>query len=213
MADQAAREEQSMEIIQELIDLERERDKEASRLRRKVCQAILRINFSQIEEGYIRVKGLHDRFTTRIDDWIEILEVNEDGDPIFPAIGNPGARYNPGNQELSMKDSQLEDIFTSARDALSNFVISLPAHEQPLIVQEFTLPFLKNLEAIRSYCVRNPTGNPEGQEEEDDTETIVNGSNNAAGENPEGQEHNNAAGENPEGQEYNSGDKEECYCS
>ena len=105
-----------------------------------------------------------------------------------------------------MKDSQLEDIFTSARDALSNFVISLPAHEQPLIVQEFTLPFLKNLEAIRSYCDRNPTGNPEGQEEEDDTETIVNGSNNAAGENPEGQECNNTAGENPEGQEDNSGD-------
>ena len=105
MADQAAREEQNMEIIQELIDLERERDKEASRLRRKVRQAVLRINFSQIEEGYIQVKGLHDRFTTRIDDWIEILEVNEDGEPIFPAIGNPGARYNPGNQELTMKDS------------------------------------------------------------------------------------------------------------
>ena len=51
MADQAAREEQSMEIIQELIDQERERDKEALRLRRKVCQAVLRINFSQIEEG------------------------------------------------------------------------------------------------------------------------------------------------------------------
>ena len=96
-----------------------------------------------------------------------------------------------------MKDSQLEDIFTSARDALSNFVISLPAHEQPLIVQEFTLPFLKNLEAIRSYCVRNPTGNPEGQEEEDDTETIVNGSNNAAGENPEGQE-DNSGDDDPE---------------
>ena len=105
MADQAAREEQSMEIIQELIDLERERDKEASRLRRKVRQAVLRINFSQIEEGYIQVKGLHNRFTTWIDDWIEILEVNEDVEPIFPAIENSGASYNPGNQELSMKDS------------------------------------------------------------------------------------------------------------
>ena len=46
MADQVAREEQRMEIIQELIDLERERDKKASRIRRKVRQAILRINFS-----------------------------------------------------------------------------------------------------------------------------------------------------------------------
>ena len=44
MADQGVREEQRMEIIQELIDLERERDKEATRLRRKARQAILRIN-------------------------------------------------------------------------------------------------------------------------------------------------------------------------
>ena len=97
MADQGVREEQRMETIQELIDLERERDKEATRLRRKARQAILRINFSQIEEGYIWVKGLHDRFTSRIDDWIELLEVNDDDEPTFPDRGMPGARYNPDN--------------------------------------------------------------------------------------------------------------------
>ena len=101
-----------------------------------------------------------------------------------------GARYNPDNQELAMKDSQLEEIFTSARDALSNFVISLPAHEQPYIVQESILPFLKNLEAIKAYCDRNPNSNPDDQEEEDDTNTIINGGNNAAEENPDGQEGN-----------------------
>ena len=184
MAYQGVREEQRMEIIQELIDLERERDKEATRLRRKARQAILRINFSQIEEGYIQVKGLHNRTTSRIDDWIKLLEVNDDGEPTFPDRGMPGARYNPDNQELAMKDSQLEEIFTSARDALSNFVISLPAHEQPYIVQESTLPFLKNLEAIKAYCDRNPNSNPDDQEEEDDTETIVNIGNNPLEENP-----------------------------
>ena len=116
----------------------------------------------------------------------------------------PGARYNPDNQELAMKDSQLEEIFTSARDALSNFVISLPAHEQPYIVLESIHLFLKNLEAIKAYCDRNPNGNPDDQEEEDDTNTIVNGGNNLAEENPDGQECNNAAGENPEGQERNN---------
>ena len=89
-----------------------------------------------------------------------------------------------------MKDSQLEEIFTSARDALSNFVISLPAHEQPYIVQESILPFLKNLEAIKAYCDRSPNGNPDYQEEEDDTNTVINGGNNAAEENPDGQEGN-----------------------
>ena len=84
MADQGVMEEQRMEIIQELTDLERERDKEATKLRRKVRQAIFRINFTQIEEGFIRVKGLHNRLTSRIDDWIELLEVDEDGEPTFP---------------------------------------------------------------------------------------------------------------------------------
>ena len=41
MADQEAREEQSMEIIQELIDLERENDKEASRLEGRFARLFL----------------------------------------------------------------------------------------------------------------------------------------------------------------------------
>ena len=73
-----------MEVICELADLERERDKEANKLRRKARQTILRINFSQ---GYVRVKGLHDRFTSRIDDWIELLETDEDSEPTYPQRG------------------------------------------------------------------------------------------------------------------------------
>ena len=56
MEDLEAMEEQRMEIIRELADLERERDKEANKLRRRACQTILRINFSQLEEGYARFK-------------------------------------------------------------------------------------------------------------------------------------------------------------
>ena len=41
-----AMEEQRMEVIRELADLERERDNEAIKLRRKACQTILRINLS-----------------------------------------------------------------------------------------------------------------------------------------------------------------------
>ena len=96
-----------MEIIRELADLERERDKEANKLRRKARQTILRINFSQLEDGYVRVKGLHDRFTSRIDDWIELLETNEDGEPTYPQRGMPESRYNPDNQNLARKASLL----------------------------------------------------------------------------------------------------------
>ena len=44
--------EQTMGVIQDLADLEEEREKEANKLRRRSRQTILRINFSQLEEGY-----------------------------------------------------------------------------------------------------------------------------------------------------------------
>ena len=57
-----------MEVIREIVDLERGRDKEVNKLRRRAQQTILRINFSQLEEGYARVKEIYDRFTSRIED-------------------------------------------------------------------------------------------------------------------------------------------------
>ena len=59
MEDLEAIEEQRMDVIQELADLERERDKEAKQLRRRAHQTILRINFSQLEEDMLELR----RFT------------------------------------------------------------------------------------------------------------------------------------------------------
>ena len=130
---------------------------------------------------------LYNRFTSKREDWIELLGTNEDGEPTYPQRGMPESRYNPDNQDLARKTSLLEEILTSTRDALSNFVISLPAYEQLYIIQESILPLLKNLDAINAYCDRNPIGNADDQEREDDENTIVNGGNEAAGENPNDQ--------------------------
>ena len=80
----------------------------------------------------------------------------------------PKSRYNPDNQALARKTSQIEEILTSTRDALANFVISLPAHEQIYIVQEAILPFHKNLDTITAYSARNPISNVDDQKREDD---------------------------------------------
>ena len=187
MEDLEAIEEKRMDVIQELADLERERDKEANKLRRRARQTILRINFSQLEEGYARVKEIHDRFTSKREDWIELLGTNEDGEPTYPQRGMPESRYNPDNQDLARKTSDLEDILTSARNALANFITSLPAHKQIYIVQEAILPFHKNLEAIKAYCAAQAIGN--GQDIENDENTEANVLGGAARENPEDQEH------------------------
>ena len=185
MEDLEAIEEHRLAVIQELGDLEREREREANRLRRRARQTILRINFSQLEEGYARIKEIHDRFTSKREDWIELLGTNEDGEPTYPQRGMPESRYNPDNQDLARKTSDLEDILTSARNALANFITSLPAHEQIYIVQEAILPFHKNLEAIKAYCDAQAINN--GQDTED---TNANGLGEATRVNPEDQEQN-----------------------
>ena len=78
-----------MNIIRDLVDLEREKNKEVNKLRRKVRQTISRINFSQLEEGYVCVNEIHARFISKIDDWTELLETNDDNDPIYPLRGMP----------------------------------------------------------------------------------------------------------------------------
>ncbi len=89
MEDLEAMKEQRMDVIQELADLERKRDKEANKLRRRARQTILRINFSQLEEGYARVKENHDRFTSKREDWIEPLVPMRMENLLIPKEGCP----------------------------------------------------------------------------------------------------------------------------
>ena len=191
MEDQEAMEEQRLEVIRELGDLVKERDKEVNKLRRKVHQTISRANFSRLEENYVHVQEIDNRFASKIDDWTELLETDEDGEPIYPQRGMPESRYNPDNEDVARKNSLLEEVLVSAEDALARFVNSLPAREQIPIVRKAILPFLKNLDDIKAYCAENSAGIPEDQEEEDDQDTVINGGENGAnGEVPEGEENN-----------------------
>ena len=85
-------EEQRMEIIRELGDLERERDKTTNRLRRRARQTISRNNISYLEEEYSHLKEVHARFLSKVEDWTDLLETNEDGEPTYPERGMPESR-------------------------------------------------------------------------------------------------------------------------
>ena len=124
------------------------------------------------------------RFNSKRENWIKLLGTNEDGEPTYPQRGMPESRYNPDNQDLARRTSDIEDILTSARQALANFITSLPAHEQRYIVQEAILPFHKNLEDIKAYCDAQVIDN--GQNIED---ANANGLGEAARRNPEEQDH------------------------
>ena len=110
----------------------------------------------------------------------------------------PESRYNPDNEDLARKTSQMKEVLISARDVLLQFVVSLPAPEQVLLAQAAILPFLKDLNDIKAHFTGEVIGN--AGEEEDNANTVINGDDNRAnGEVPEDGENNSL---NPEAHEY-----------
>ena len=95
-----------MEVIRELADLEREKDKQVNKTRRMSQQTITRNTFSRLEQEYIHLKDLHSRFPSKVNDWIDLLDTDKEGDHIYPARGMPESRYNPDNEDIARKNSQ-----------------------------------------------------------------------------------------------------------
>ena len=113
-------------------------------------QLIWRINFSRLEDEYICLKEIHSTFLSKVDHWIKLLDTDEEGNLIYQARGMPESKYNPDNEYIVRKASQIEEVFNSTRAALALFIMSLPAPEQIFMVQEAILPCLKNLDAIKA---------------------------------------------------------------
>ena len=42
-------------------------------------------------------------FLVRIEDWADLLEIDKDGDTIYPNLGVSGFHYSPDGQEYSRK--------------------------------------------------------------------------------------------------------------
>ena len=78
---------QSEAIIAEIGVLERERDRISSRLKRKSRQMLTRFNFQDLEDTHIATIDLYTRLNSRIKDWADLLENDEDGDTIYPNQG------------------------------------------------------------------------------------------------------------------------------
>ena len=93
---------QRLQLVQEPADLEKEQDKEVNKLRRKHKQTLSRYNFIDLESLYIYVRDLHTRLISKIDDWTDILNTDDQGDPIYPKPGMPESRYAPESEYLTI---------------------------------------------------------------------------------------------------------------
>ena len=137
---------------------------------------------------HLCLKELHIRIPSRIKDWAELLDTNQEGEPIYPEASQGESRYRPDNQEIIRENSLSEDVLNSSRDKLAHFISSLSAENHSFLVREITLPCLKNLEAIKAYNAAQVIGNPGDQGDEDDVHTVIEGHKNAGTEIPQGRE-------------------------
>ena len=139
---------QRMDLITQIADLEKERDRFTNRLRRLNRQTLTRFNFEGLEDTFISTTNLNSRLNSRINDWADLLESNEDGDPIYPDRGLPEYRYSPEAEDFSRKTKIMEEVLSTTQEAMIRFLISLPAPEQFTLSQEARSAFLQDPEAV-----------------------------------------------------------------
>ena len=80
---------QRVEIIQEIADIERERDKTTNKLKKASCQTLTRFNFRVLEDLFVRTAHLNSRIISRINNWEDLLETDPKGNPQYPPLGMP----------------------------------------------------------------------------------------------------------------------------
>ena len=78
-----------IELVQQISDLEKARDLSVNRLRRLINRSITVVNFSIVEENYLNLVNVNTDLNTRILDWEDLLDTNEEGAPIYPYHGQP----------------------------------------------------------------------------------------------------------------------------
>ena len=127
---------------------------------------------------------LDSRLSLSINDWEELLDSDESGNPIYPDRGMPEYRYSLEAEDFSRKIKIMEEVLSLCQETLKKFLLSLSVADQHIVSLEAKITFLKNPKAWEEdYIVRD--GGQEAQEEEN-VNTITN--NGAGKQIPQGEE-------------------------
>ena len=93
-------EEWRLEIVRGIEGLEKERRGIFKRIERITQGTITKNSFSRLEQEHLCLKELHIRIPSMAEDWTELLDTNQEGEPIYPEAGQGESRYRPYNQEI-----------------------------------------------------------------------------------------------------------------
>ena len=81
---EAALQDRRLDLVQQVADLEKARDLSVNRLRRLINRNISVVNFSIIEENFRNLQNINVDLNSRILDWEDLLQTDEEGNPIYP---------------------------------------------------------------------------------------------------------------------------------
>ena len=141
---EAALQDRRLDLVQQVSDLERARDLSVNRLRRLINRNISVVNFSIIEENYRNLQNINSDLNLRILDWEDLLQTDEEGNPIYPDRGQPEFRYSPGAEDFSNKTKAMELVSAQSIEALKVFYLALSAADKATVSQTAQTVFLRN---------------------------------------------------------------------
>ena len=105
---------QRVEIIQEIADIERERDKTTNKLKRASPQTLTRFNFWVLEDLFVKTAHLNSRIISRINDWEDLLETDPEENAQYPPLGMPESCYSPEG-DFFRRTSVIEEVLSATQ--------------------------------------------------------------------------------------------------
>ena len=133
-----------LDLVQQVSDLERARDLSVNRLRRLINRNISVVNFSIIEENYRNLQNINSDLNSRILDWEDLLQTDEEGNPIYPDCCQPEFCYSPGAEDFRNKTKAMELVSAQSIEALKVFYLALSAADKATVSQTLQTVFLRN---------------------------------------------------------------------
>ena len=94
-----------------------------NRLRRLISQSVSQYNFTAVEDQYLTLSGINSELNVKILDWEELLDLDENGIPIYPDRGQPEYRYRPEAEDFSNKTRTMEGVIFQTIEVLKAFLL------------------------------------------------------------------------------------------
>ena len=141
---EAALQDRRLDLVQQIADLEKAWDLSVNRLRRLINRNISVVNFSIIEENDRNLQNINADLNSRILDWEDLLQADEEGNPIYPDRGQPEFRYSPGAEDFTNKTKAMELVSAQSIETLKAFYLALSAADKATVSQTAKTVFLRN---------------------------------------------------------------------